>query len=318
MSSAARSMIDAVLLRPRERLAAATPPPVRGPLLELHRTASDRARAAGRLVDTQPESALVLYREAALVFAAAAITARGGASVPAGAGPAELAGHFRDLHLPETSSTDRARAEAFLEACAVAATWSEPATARAETARSVVSWLASLVEPRTVNEVRFLRRARVSALALAALALLAVPAALLVSPKNVALHKPVTLSANHPQSVSPPSGLTDGVTSGSYGAETTTSDDPWVQVDLEHRYAIDKVKIYNRGDTAFDAGMPMRLQCSEDGHRFVEIETRVASFSQSDPWVARLRGRVCRYVRVHGARGTYVALSELEVFGRRK
>jgi hypothetical protein len=324
------SMADALLLRARERLAAATStsPAVRAPMLALFRAGEDHARAADRLVDAHAASAVLLYGEAALHFAAAAVTARGGASLEPGASPAEILAELRalpsPLPLPESTPGERARAEAFVEAAA--ARRGEPglvsaghvAPEQAAAARAAVRWLSSLVEPRSVAELRFLRRFRVGALALGALTPLIIAAAVLLTPKNVALHKPVTLSAVHPLSVSPPSGLTDGILTGSYGAQTTTSEDPWQQVDLERSYKIDKVKVYNRGDQNFDDGMPMRMQCSEDGQRFVDIETRSASFSQTQPWVAKLRGRSCRYVRIHAARGTYLALTEVEIFGRPK
>lgn len=321
-------LLDPVLLRRREQLAAALAPSIEAPVRALFHAAGARADAAERLIDAHAASALVLYREAALLFAAAAVAARTSAPPPSGPRAADVLESFRGLDSLDAPAGFRARAEALLADVAepdrdlISADRLEPARAAvlAEGARAVVRWLATLVETRTVGELRLLRRVRVGLLSV-------VPATLLVLlvvawrvPTNVALHKPVTLSGNHPQSISPPSGLTDGITSGAYGAHTAVSEDPWVQVDLERRYVVDKVKVYNRGDTppTFDAGLPMRLQCSEDGRAFVDIETRHASFSQADPWIARLHGRTCRYVRIHGARGAYVALSEVEVFGRRR
>src|SRR6185369_14414810 len=107
-------------------------------------------------------------------------------------------------------------------------------------------------------------------------------------------------------------------TTGAYGIETTVSDDPWVQVDLERLHKIYTVKVYNRGDTAFDAGLPCTLQCSENGREFVDLDKRVNVFSQAQPWVVKPRGRACRYVRVRADKGKYIALSEIEVFGRKK
>jgi hypothetical protein len=321
------SMADALLLQGRERLAAATStsPELRAKMLALFRAGEGHARAADRLVDAHAASAVLLYGEAALLFAAAAVTARAGAPLEPTASPADILAELRaiPLPLPESAPGDRARAEAFVEA--VVAQRAEPGLvsagdvddARAAAARAAVRWLSSLVEPRSIAELRFLRRVRVGGLALGVLTPLIIFAAVLLSPKNLALHKPVTLSAVHPLSVSPPSGLTDGILTGSYGAQTTISEDPWQQVDLERSYKIDKVKVYNRGDQNFDDGMPMRLQCSEDGQRFVDVETRSASFSQTVPWVAKLRGRSCRYIRIHAARGTYLALTEVEIFGRR-
>jgi hypothetical protein len=150
---------------------------------------------------------------------------------------------------------------------------------------------------------------------LAAVALLVWAASGLLSNENVALHKPVTTSGVHPNATSPPSGLTDGVTTGApYGVHTTTGDNPWVQVDLLGVHKIRKVKIYNRGVGWFDDGLPMTLQVSENGVVFTDVETRRTSFSQKSPWIAKVGGKRARYIRVRGTPGKYVTLSELEAF----
>ena len=112
----------------------------------------------------------------------------------------------------------------------------------------------------------------------------------------------------------PPAGLTDGVIEGApYGTSTQLGDAPWVEVDLGRVYHLDKIKIYNRGDGFGDDGLPMTLQVSENGVAYLEVETRSTTFEQTSPCkVAKGRGRAARYVRVRGARGKYVALSELE------
>jgi hypothetical protein len=136
-------------------------------------------------------------------------------------------------------------------------------------------------------------------------------------PKNVALHKPVSTSSVHPRSISPSSGLTDGVKTGAYGAHTDREEASWVQVDLTDVYRIDSVKIYNRGDGWFDDCLPLTLLFSENGTDFVEAETRTASFSQVLPWTFEPKRTRARYVRVGAARGGFVALAEVEVFGKK-
>ena len=83
------------------------------------------------------------------------------------------------------------------------------------------------------------------------------------------------------------------------------------------RYRITKVKIYNRGDGYFDDGLPMTLEFSENGTDFVEIDKRTKSFGQWVPWTADGDKKPARYVRIHGNRGSYVALNEIEVFGKK-
>jgi hypothetical protein len=311
-------------MREPERRAVATPPSVREKLRELYRAADDRARVAEGLVEDHVASALALCREAALLYAAAAVTARTGDPVPEPLRADDVLDRFRALELSATDAVQRSDSEAFLAGLSSPDILSSDrlegagAAAAANEARRVMRSLASLVEPRTVAEIKVLRGLRIGVASLGAGALLVFIVAALLAPVNVALHKPVLISASHPESVSPPSGLTDGVKSGAYGAETTVSDAPWIEVDLLALYKVDTIKVYNRGDTAFDAGLPMTLQCSTNDREFVDIETRTASFSQTKPWVAKARGRVCRYVRVRGAKGRYVALTELEVYGRKK
>jgi F5/8 type C domain len=317
-------MVEAFLLRGRERIAAGTRPAARDAIRDLCRAATDRARVADDLDEGHAGSALALYGEAALLYAAAAVAARTGEAIGAPLRADEVLARFRALGVDDAPMGARAEAESFLvglsNADVLVADRLDAAgrIALCDRARRIIRWLAGLVEPRDVAEIVFVRRVRLGVLAVAGISLLVFVLTSLLSPVNVALHKPVSISASHPESVSPPSGLTDGIKSGSYGAETTVSDAPWIEVDLLGLYAVDTVKVYNRGDTAFDAGLPMTLQCSANDRDFVDLETRATAFSQTRPWIAKTHGRLCRYVRIRGARGRYVALTELEVFGRKK
>jgi hypothetical protein len=311
------------MLRGRERAAAATPSAARDSIRELCQAAANRAVVATELVDGRAASALALYREAALLYAAAVVATRTGEPVAEPLRAEDIATRFRALELDEAPGV-RAEAEAFLAKLAAPDVLAgdrvdaNAGSALGAEASRVVRWLAGLVEPRTVAEIRLARRTRVGLAATAGVGLLVLFIGSLVSTENVALHKPVQISASHPQSVSPPSGFTDGVKTGAYGIETTVSDAPWVQVDLEAPHTIDRILVYNRGDTAFDAGLPMTLQCSTDGASFVDLDKRATSFSQAKPWVAKAAGRVCRYVRIRAEKGRYIALAEIEVFGRKK
>src|SRR5262249_42942668 len=138
-----------------------------------------------------------------------------------------------------------------------------------------------------------------------------------LKPTNIALHAPITTSSVHPYSVALPTGLTDGVTTGAYGVHTNREEAPWVQIDLGSVYQIDKVKIYNRGHGWFDDGLPMTLLFSEDGKDLVQVDTRTKSFGQWLPWIFEAKKKRARYIRVNGAHGSFVALNEIEVFGKR-
>ena len=274
--------------------------------------ARERALVADSALEkSHGASALTLYREAALFHMAAYLAVEASEPPPEVAAPDEIVARFRGLPLgpsvPESLFT--------LVAAPPAPANTPEVIARAETARTTVRWLDGLVEPRGVAELRFERRLRVGVAGIAVLALLAWGLPALFGARNIALHKPTTSSGVFPGAHAEPGGLTDGVISGApYGVHTQVGDKPWVQIDLLAVYKIDKVKIYNRGDGYFDDGLPMTLQFSENGVTFVDVETRAASFSQSAPWVAKARGRSARYVRIVGARGKYVTLSEVEVF----
>ena len=128
----------------------------------------------------------------------------------------------------------------------------------------------------------------------------------------------MSVSSTHPGSTPNPPAFTDGLTSGSYAVHTAREENPWAQIDLGETYRINKVKIYNRGDGWFDDGLPMTLEFSENGTDFTEIDKRTKSFGQRVPGMAdRLGKKPARYVRIDGNRGGYVALNEIEVFGKK-
>ena len=313
---------DAFLLRDAERRIAEYPTVRQERLQAIFRAADARTRAADDLVEGYVAEAFPLYREAAALHMAAFVST------------------FSEQLLPEPLVFDQV-CDAFLRTARqrsitidprwpdFMALWRTPdlllvdrmaPTAAAELGRNaqvLVKQVAALVDRRTVNQLRLERGIRATVLAVVVVALLGFGVSALLRGENVALRKSVTVSSIHPASTSLPSGLTDGVTTGSYGVHTNLGENPWVQVDLAAVYAIDRVKIYNRGDGYYDDGLPMVLQFSLDGTSFQDVETRATGFSQLQPWTAKTHGRRARYVRVKGAKGKYVSLSELEVFGKK-
>jgi hypothetical protein len=314
---AAASARAALLLEEPLRLASSYPVGQRPSMRALVRLGRERLFAADvALEDGQAGSALTLYREAAALFARARLAVESPEQLPEGMVGAELVERFDALPLPRGPV---ARGASLAELLAPVSAPPAPAdvVARAATARATVRWLASLVEPRGTAELRLLRRVRLAALGLTAAGLwLWAGAALLRSP-NLALHKPVTASGIHASSISPPSGLTDGVIAGApYGVHTSVSDAPWVQIDLLSARRISTVKVFNRADGWFDDCLPLTLQLSSDGVVFADVATRTKRFTQLEPWVVDLGRRHARYVRLRGPGGRYVALSEVEVYGR--
>ena len=278
----------------------------------LLRAGAERARVAERAHDDEAASALTLYREAALFYMAASVrvakTNPPSEPLPEPLDAAEVVARFRSLsprRPPPRAPGEVEAFFAFVGGRAFGADAWTPAerSSRGEAARALVRWLGTLVEPRGASELKFQRRFRTGAAAVAALALLSWALLALFGSENVALHKPVTVSGVHPASGAEPGGLTDGVIAGApYGVHTNVGETSWAQVDLEAVYELDKVKIYNRGDGFLDDGLPMTLQVSENGVTFVDVETRTTHFTQTSPWVAKPRGRAARYVRI-AARG---------------
>ena len=82
-------------------------------------------------------------------------------------------------------------------------------------------------------------------------------------------------------------------------------------VDLEDVHPLSTIKVFNRADGWFDEGLPLRLELSEDGQQWKEVERRPTHFSATDPWVVKPHGASARYVRV--ASDNYVALTEMEI-----
>jgi hypothetical protein len=173
------------------------------------------------------------------------------------------------------------------------------------------------IEPRSIAEIRRSRWLRLVVLGAAALAFVVWVGMRMFAPTNIALHKRVLVSSVHPSSTAPEGGLTDGSTGGGYDVHTAQEDNPWVRVDLGDVYQLKKVKVYNRGDGWFDDCLPLTLEFSENGVDFTAADRRTTSFSQWSPWVYAADGQKARYIQVHGARGKFVALTELEAYGKK-
>jgi hypothetical protein len=288
----------------------------------LFRAAELRKNAADELFENRVVAALALYREAALLYVAALLAVRSEAPLDDPLRPDQVFQRFRELESAHRPGSDRELDE--LVELIVA---NDPlvfdrlpqkeAMQRLGSVRDVVRDLRDLNEPRPLARIRAIRIVRIALLGVLFVGLFAWGALAVFNPTNIALSKPVTVSSVHPSSMGTPAGLTDGITSAAYGAHTNKEASPWVQVDLTEIYRIDRVKIYNRGDGWFDEGLPMTLAFSENGRDFVVVDTRTKSFGQWQPWVVDAKKARARYVRVNGAPGSFVALNEIEVFGKK-
>jgi len=172
-----------------------------------------------------------------------------------------------------------------------------------------IRWLSSMVDARSPRGVRTGRAVRLTVVAV----LLVWLAAVIASPGNVALGKPVTWSST---AFGAPSAAVDGDNcTAPYGFHSQDEASPWLTIDLGRPHAISKVKVFGRGDGPFDQSIPLALDFSDDGVSFRTVARRTEPFSQADPWVVTV-GLVARFVRLKAERHCPLVVSEVEVYGR--
>ncbi len=319
-----RRLRDRFLLEEVEREVRARSPERQAMVNQYYRAAVRRAAVAADLGDVSSmASSMLLYRDAVRLLIASTVTAHDQAADPRavladnGSSWEALAGLARDKvigQLPREVVAARKILDEAHEPLAFDESGPEQLLAQRTVMKETVAWLRTLVEPRTLRRIRAERIVRVSicgAIIAAAVALLGWN---LIKPKNIALHKPVTISARHSTSTAPKdgSGLVNGRIEGTYGIHTALGGG-WVMVDLESVHRLSKIQIFNRADNWFDGGLPLRLALSEDGRTWTEVDRRTTAFSSSQPWVFEAHDAHARFVRVSS--DTYVALTELQVFG---
>ncbi len=266
-------------------------------------------------------AALLLYREAAHLLIKAVVVSRDPAAdldaltVPAAwEALQELVAARRVPRLPAPVNEAR-QALSQTELLSFDDDSPEELLRKRTAAEGALRWLRTLVEPRTLRQVRVSRAGRIALTALLVVGAIIWAVSGMVRTPNLARRRPVTISERQPNSTAPVdnSGLVNGEIESTYGIHTTTRA-PWVMVDLQSVHAISKVKIYNRADGWQDAGLPFILELSEDGSSFKEVDRRTQGFTASRPWVFNAGGRRARYVRIRSEK--YIALAEIEVYGR--
>jgi hypothetical protein len=289
--------------------------PAQSARVRRHVQAAEKRLRAGRRV-TDATAAAVLLREAVLQHLIAMERARD-ASAPEGAA-APLPALPPDPARPRADPSDDARVRA-------AITSRDPlyfdglSSEDVERARWALDRAASMlrrnVESRTLVAVRGTRWGRLAAVTVLVLWGAVALARAKLLPKNIAYGKPV-----HPSSLAenPPSGreLVDGETGTSYGLRTREEDNPNVVIDLEGIYWIDTIKVHNRVEGWFDDCLPLVVEFSRDGNKWDEVARRDRQFAANPPWVVEAGGRGARFVRLRVARHSYLALSEVEVYGK--
>jgi NedA-like, galactose-binding domain len=304
-----------------ERVAAGHAPEQRARLRELSRAARRRADAALELRDDRSvAAAMALTREASALAITALLVARREHSVEGALEAPEAWSRLSALidagelgEPPDELSVARPLlAESdVLAVDRVDAAQARKARAAAET---TLQWLLARFEARSVRRIQVSRVLRVGGVATALGVLLTAAVVHALRPTDIALHKPV-VESSHRFGTPEASGAVDGDKSGTLGFHTNLQDRPWLRIDLERRYAISKIVVYNRGDGWFDEILPLAVELSDDGHHFHEVAVRKRRFTAAHPWVINLRGKSGRFVRLRLKKRGFLWGSEVEVFG---
>jgi len=289
------------------------------------RAAQQRVRVAADLVEPSlVPVAMTLYREALLYLLAAMLVSVRDEAIGSDPGGDKLLSRVRTLASEGRIERLPNGLDEAAQILAKAGPFSfdrmapEVLANQRSRAQAALASTGGCIDDRTHAEIRLASLLRLAVGGFLLVCLLAWGVSLVGRPPNVALHKPVTASSRHPASVAPPdnSAVVDGKTDGAYGVHTLKEARPFVMIDLQHEYSIRKIKVYNRGDGWFDEVLPLGLELSSNGTDFVEVDRRTTSFSQTFPWVYSAGGRRARYVRLHGGPSGYIALSEIEVYGK--
>jgi hypothetical protein len=176
--------------------------------------------------------------------------------------------------------------------------------------------LGEHIEARSPQQIRAIRRGRLVALLVVAVAIVGLGAWWSVAPVNIAVGKPVHASSHIPTAPDE-SELVDGRHGFVFGVHTTVEESPHVDIDLLDVYAIDRIAVYNRADGWWDECLPLVVELSRDGTHFAEIGRRTEYFGFDVPWTIVAPGPVGRVVRLRVEGRGYLALRRVEIFGKK-
>jgi hypothetical protein len=314
------------LLAAREKAARVSTPEQTRRATALLAGASALSCAGEDLADAvQAAPAIVLFREAAHLLLAALLVEQGEEATQEEGDRADLQVTFARLVEAGKVPPPPPDVVEALRFVANPRCWEAVAAPAAEQARTkdtleeAIRWLRQRLRVSALPAIRLARFLRIAAVGGVVLASFAWLIVWFLTPRNLALHRPVRSSSVNPKSVAPAdgSGLVNGVRESNYGIHTDSEDSPWVMIDLQGSYAISDIEVYNRRDGWFDEGLPLVLELSQDGVSFTEVSRRTETFSQAVPWKYTGTGVRARYVRVRAPHRGYISLAEIEVHGKR-
>jgi hypothetical protein len=262
--------------------------------------------------------ALDMYREAALLFAAALAMLAGLEDLSSQAPVAQFEQLSRLLAAAADYNSRAARAWPRLHLLALtqpidlAGLAGPEGNYRVSELADAVHWLAEQVNIRTPSSVQ-LHRALRGCIALVIAAGLSVGIlSWAMPPVDLALEKPVTASSHAYETT--PHGAVDGIRYGQLGFHSGNDAAPWLCVDLGQVTTFHEVRVFGRPECCYEQSIPLALEISKDGVAFREIALRTEPFTQYEPWVVRTGSIDARYVRLHTLRHSYLVTSELEIY----
>ncbi len=310
-------VLDVFLLRRAESRARAFSPAQQANVKRLHQAALVRLTSARRLRDaSEIIAAGTLYREAALLAARAAVVAHDAEARD------DLDAEQAFARLKELASeTDPNLSEAQRLATdpnrlAIDELGAIEARERLERVDRALGGLLGTIEPRSVRRIRISRVLRLGAVALVALGAIVALILWLLAPKNVARGKPATAISYWPGSA-PADALVNGKHESPWGSGTGLVANAWFQIDLLDSHEIERVVVVNRDDGYSYTSAPFVIETSEDGTTFTRIARFEAPATAGQRWV-HTGGGSGRYVRVRRDGGRGFALSEIEIYGKKR
>jgi len=293
-------------------------------------TAADSRLAAAEVLTggDQVPAALTLYREAIVLTIGALLADRGlESSEPTAENAFERLATLLDAGEIPPAPSEFQQVQALLSDSRLLVFDGLSATDALEKrteVEAVAIWLRGLVDSRTVQQIKWSRATRLGGIALGVFALVTWGVIAMLSPKNIALGKPVQLSSRRPNC--PPtageaglagSGLVDGLKGATYDICTNYEVHPWATIDLQKVRSVSKVIVYDRGDCCWGAyDLPSVLDISDDGTNFTEIARRTTPYTATDPWVIKLERKAGRFIRlrVDSNDPKELVLTEVEVY----
>jgi len=304
------------------------PPSVQASVRRYWLAAHERLRVAAQLSpETEFAPAVALYRDGIPALVAASLIVTEGAVSPADVADIRAAWTALERIWPKLDTgVDLRDLRSAKEALCDPRPIDEPPPGKAEAAAAgaamsrLVALVERAVEPRTERRLEAYAAARQAALGIAVVIAIALPARAFFAPRDLALHKPVSLSTVHPSRESVGGAyLVNGKIEYRYGAATYNDSDggkpdPWMTIDLLRPTHIGKIVVYNRGDSNFTDSLPLILDVGNDTANMKTIGVRKDLFTRTEPWVVGHLDETARYVRVRMTGSAYIALDEIEVY----